>query len=126
MRYPREQETLPDHFYFSDFERHNAEIAAFHLDKLVFICSCDVNSLYMYARTCDWTFLIDFRHYGNILLLCRVLGFYRVPPTVGRRISVTHDIEAHATEEFARTIFISPGKQSLVGANPCHFLLTQQ
>ncbi|CAF0807684.1 unnamed protein product [Rotaria sordida] len=73
-RVPRNYQTLPDHFYFSDIERHHAEIAAFHLDK--------------------------------------ILGFYRVPPVVGRLIDITRDIREKATEDLANTFFISPANNT--------------
>uniref|UniRef100_A0A672FXT0 FAM20 C-terminal domain-containing protein n=1 Tax=Salarias fasciatus TaxID=181472 RepID=A0A672FXT0_SALFA len=71
MKQSRDAETDVNLFYFSDFERHNAEISAFHLDRL--------------------------------------LGFNRIPPTVGRLINVTTEIREITTDDrLSRTFFTSP------------------
>jgi hypothetical protein len=69
-RTPRDYITPDDHFYFVDFERHHAEIAAYHVD--------------------------------------RILGFNRVPPTVGRLFDITKDLWEKAEPDLEKTFFYSP------------------
>ena len=42
----------------------------------------------------------------------RVLGFYRVPPTIGRIFNMTSDLREKADTELEKTFYISPGKIS--------------
>ncbi|KFP18524.1 Extracellular serine/threonine protein kinase FAM20C, partial [Phoenicopterus ruber ruber] len=85
MKQTREQETPPDFFYFSDYERHNAEIAAFHLDRQV-----------------KW---ICIKRKVEIL----ILDFRRVPPVAGRLVNMTREIrDVTRDKKLWRTFFISP------------------
>lgn len=55
----------------------------------------------------------------RLSLLCRILDFRRVPPTVGRMINVTKEIlEVTKNEILQSVFFVSPGRQAL----GCHKL----
>jgi len=49
---------------------------------------------------------------NHFLNHCRVIGFYRVPPTAGRLVNVTYDIKRLADHKLAKTFFKSPGERS--------------
>ncbi|CAG0916928.1 unnamed protein product [Notodromas monacha] len=127
MRFSREQETLPNHFYFTDFERHNAEIAAFHLDscgysghlKAMSGCSSCRHPLFSGVKLNEnGSLLSHFWGSGGFCTGLRldeqgfeqeiVLGFRRSPPVVGRMLNMTTELYALAKGELLKTFFISP------------------
>lgn len=83
MRFPREVETNPNHFYFSDYERHHSEIAAFHLDRL--------------------------------------LGFYCVPPTIGRLVNLSSEIRNVGDSSVKKSFFYSPVKNLCFYSNCSYY-----
>ncbi|XP_028332673.1 extracellular serine/threonine protein kinase FAM20C [Gouania willdenowi] len=132
MKQTREQETPPDFFYFSDFERHNAEIAAFHLDKAAAGAGAEATLLqcvkvrprWLIPFSCicrqtreqetppDFFYFSDFeRHNAEIAAfhLDKILDFRRVPPVAGRLVNMTKEIrDATRDKKLWRTFFISP------------------
>ncbi|XP_074434930.1 extracellular serine/threonine protein kinase FAM20C-like isoform X4 [Larus michahellis] len=95
MKQTRDQETPIDFFYFSDFERHNAEIAAFHLDSGF--------------NDSPWKPVWVGKKLFQVLRF-RILDFRRIPPVSGRLVNITKEIRDITTDKkLAKTFFISPG-----------------
>lgn len=75
MRYPRD--FIVEGTPYAGFDRHNGEIAAFHLD--------------------------------------RILGFYRAPPVVGRKINLEDEIEPIGDKRLLDTFFKKDGNTCFYG-----------
>uniref|UniRef100_A0A915IVD4 FAM20 C-terminal domain-containing protein n=1 Tax=Romanomermis culicivorax TaxID=13658 RepID=A0A915IVD4_ROMCU len=101
MRFSRNFETHEDQFYFTDFERHNAEIAAFHLDRNFIENTILCDTIIREFPNCKQQYLF---------LSYRLLGFRRAVPTVGRVVNMTDEFLPNAEKTLARTFFYSPAK----------------
>ncbi|KAK2111956.1 Pseudokinase fam20a [Saguinus oedipus] len=136
-RHQRDEETPVDFFYFVDFQRHNAEIAAFHLDRfkgpmLTWALPAQhgrdpphqppswahqpIPNVHWPGDKTPPPHSLIIAQMEQRFLSCRILDFRRVPPTVGRLVNVTKEIlEVTKNEILQSVFFVSPA------SNVCFF-----
>lgn len=105
-RFPREHGTPENQLFYADYERHTADIAAFHLDRLNIGVLNTMEQLCIVVLHCMCASKLNFT-FSFFNTIVRLLGFRRAFPVTGRILNITSEIYEHSGKKLRETFFTS-------------------